>query len=871
MPIFNDIELVRQELKRNMPLNELIALVDHKFTIDTGTKCDGIERVNDELYKKRCDLLSHKIDSDGTRDSTPSFTICPPKELWYCFGCGASGDRFEYISQRFNVDHYESIVMCAEIQGFDLNPYYKDMSIEEQARLNLYLENDGARDLAHNTLLMDDNARNYLLQRGITDESIDRYQIGYAPPLNDGKTIFDNIANCKTLQLHRKNQFNDAIVFPINNIDGHMRYFQSRPFNPLPGQKYICADDTHPLFEDYKIFGLDIARRMVSKHNGKMICVEGAPDTIACTQQGICACGLLGTVFNENTYELFSKYHINEIILLLDGDLPGRTKSFKIAEKYLEMNTNIVLKIATIDEELDPEEYINKNGKDKLINIIDNAKYAIQYLIDLKWNEAKTPTDKMNFMQSIKIYMDAVHDKISKSIMITDIAEKLCIDPIQVQDFYNASIADKSGILVTINGEATVLGQAIRDKDFVTELCTRFKEDDWYLIKHKYLFNILKKAEFTDIESLYTIAKNLNIDNIITRTWLQSLYDDSGNVTFCLKDMEDKLIRRRSIELLNKTKSNISDMSLDVSVMLEKHTVDIFNITHKSTNNKVFDAHTQVSDAMNIIQERMKNPGEIIGYSLGSNFRKTTLAMLGVQTKTLTIVAANQSVGKTLMCENWALHQAVDLGIGVLWFTLEMDKDRMTFRNLSILSNVPCTGLMTGNITQEQKHEIDMSAIKLDGSTLFLSERGHDLNEALAIARKYVIKDKVKIIYVDYIQLQYISDKRTDARHRELGMISKAWKQFSQDMDVAVIALSQLNKEALSTKTAEASQGAGSYEIAQDADVYVTLKDKSEEEISQRGIDHGNITLNLSKNRMGEREILIDIYADKPVYRMSEV
>ena len=101
-------------------------------------------------------------------------------------------------------------------------------------------------------------------------------------------------------------------------------------------------------------------------------------------------------------------------------------------------------------------------------------------------------------------------------------------------------------------------------------------------------YNVCYTKLLRDIESLYTIAKNLNIDNIITRTWLQSLYDDSGNVTFCLKDMEDKLIRRRSIELLNKTKSNISDMSLDVSVMLEKHTVDIFNITHKSTNNKVF-------------------------------------------------------------------------------------------------------------------------------------------------------------------------------------------------------------------------------------------------------------------------------------------
>ena len=89
-------------------------------------------------------------------------------------------------------------------------------------------------------------------------------------------------------------------------------------------------------------------------------------------------------------------------------------------------------------------------------------------------------------------------------------------------------------------------------------------------------------------------------------------------------------------------------------------------------------------------------------------------------------------------------------------------------------------------------------------------------------------------------------------------------------MDVAVVLISQLSKAALQAEVAEAEHGAGSYEIAQDADNYITLKEKSDDEINQRGIDHGNITLNVSKNRMGEKEILIDIYADRPVHRMME-
>jgi replicative DNA helicase len=233
-------------------------------------------------------------------------------------------------------------------------------------------------------------------------------------------------------------------------------------------------------------------------------------------------------------------------------------------------------------------------------------------------------------------------------------------------------------------------------------------------------------------------------------------------------------------------------------------------------------------------------------------------------------VAANQSVGKTQICQNFAMYQATELEIPILWFSLEMDKDRMTYRNLSILSGIDCTAIMTGNITPEQKQLLDICAIRLRQAQFYLSERGHDLSEAIAIARRYVQTKHVKVIYIDYAQLQYVTDKRTETRSRELGMISKAWKEFSQEMDVAIVLISQLGRQALEAETAEAEHGYGSYEIAQDSDNYLTLKDKSQEEIEQGGVEHGNKTLNISKNRMGEKTVLIDIYADGPNYRMVE-
>lgn len=868
---FDDIDLVRQTLKGAMDLAEFIQLADKRYTAETGLPTNPIEEVNDHLYKKQCDLDTHPQDEDGSRDSTASFTICPPKEMWYCFGCGAGGDRFEYISVRFNVEHIEAIKITAEIVGLDLTPFYAEVSPEDQIKESLFKENGEARRLAHEALLQSEAALAYLRGRGITDESIELFQLGFAPPADGRITLFSTIANSVALQLDRMDMFNNAILFPITDVFGRMRYFQSRPFKPLPGMKYIGGNDNHPLYDETdRIFGFNISRKMLYKNHGQIIGVEGAPDTIACIQSGLCACGFLGTVVNQLTFDLLGKYRVNELVLLLDGDKAGRDRSFKISEKYLTLQTNVRLKIASLPDGYDPDEYINKYGVAELRKIIDNAPYAIQFLIDSKWNDATTPTAKMSFISEIQKYMNAVSDKMVKHIMVYDIAAKTGLDPVQVEDYYMQSAAETSdGKLYAIDGEEILLGQALRDPDFISDLTMRFSDNDWYLSRHRYLFKILKQSQYIDIESIAMTAKNLNLGEIITEQWLKYLYDRIGNVEFSLHDVEDKLIRRKTIDVVDRTRMMANDISQDITISLDRATNDIYSMVHKKVDEQIFDTKRQVSDVMRLIHERMHNPNQIIGYEFGPGFKKLELATLGLQDKTLNVVAANQGVGKTTICENWAMHQVM-AGIPILWFTLEMDKDRMTFRNISILSGVPCTAIMTGNLTMEEKSKVDDAAIALENALYFLSERGHDLTEATAIARRYVNKYGIKIVYVDYAQLQYVSDRKVDQRYRELGMISKGWKEFAQQENVCVVLISQLSKEALKAETAEAEHGAGSYEIAQDADTYITLKEKDNKEIEQRGIDHGNITMNLSKNRMGQDEILFDVFADRPTLRMSE-
>ena len=871
---FNDIDIVRQDIKLRMPLDQFIALADARYTRETGIRCNPIEMVHEQLFKKCCDLDEHPIDqNDGTKDSTASFTICPQKELFYCFGCGASGDRFEYISKRFHVDHMESIMISADIEDIDLTPYLTELTTEEKIKIELFKQNEDARNLAHNALYDNDKALDYLHSRGMTDDSIELFNIGYAPKLADGKTIFEELPSCESLQLNRKDMFNDAILFPVTDVNGRMRYFQSRPFNPITGMKYIGGKDTHPLFDETdRIFGFDIAKRDLARNGGKLVGVEGAPDTIACVQQGITTCGFLGTVMNQNTFDLLDKYRVTELILLLDGDKAGRTKTFKNSEKYLTLNTNVRLKVAQLPDPYDPEEFINTFGPEKLHEILGNAVYAVQYLIDTKWNDAKTPTQKAEFIYSVQNYMNAISDDVMKRLMVQYIADRVGMDVVQIEDYYmQSAVKDSSGAkLYSPDGEEILLGEAMRNPDFVPELTMRFKDDDWYLLKHRHLFRMLKSSEFSDIESLYTIAKNMNIDNIVSYEWLNKLHNMHGNVEFSLQDVEDKLIRRRALDILDKTRIKLSDMESDSMLTIDQSTTNMYNTVHQKSSERIYDAISQVDDIMQIIHQRMANPQSLIGISFGVGFKKLDAYTLGLQEQTLNVVAANQSVGKTQICQNFAMYQAIELNHPILWFSLEMDKNRMTFRNLSILSGIECQSIMTGSITMEQKQVIDQCAIRLRQSPFYLSERGHDLSEAVAIARRYVQAKHVKTIYVDYEQLQYVTDRRTETRSRELGVISKTWKEFSQEMNISVVLISQLGRQALDADTAEAEHGYGSYETAQDADNYITLKDKSKEEIEQGGVEHGNKTLNISKNRMGEKSVLIDIYADGPTYRMQE-
>jgi len=877
-----DIQGLRDQLCSFMPLNRFIEAVDKSAMI----------RVSDELYKKRCNMDIHPTGDDGEKDTTPSFTVQPQKGFYYCFGCGASGDHIQYVEEVKKVSHIEAMFIAADIMGFDLQPYMAELTEEEKYENELYANNGMAREFAHQKLFSNPQAMDYMLGRGFTIDTLMEYKIGYADRMNMGRvTTWDGcIAQFKN-ELHlvetrstAKKQFDNAILFPVTTPWGAMRYFQSRPFEAATkGQRYIGADDDHPLYsKEDRFFGFDIMRRKLHNYNNQAVVVEGAPDTMKVSQAGFPTFGALGTTINKRTYDMCDKYRIHTLILLFDGDSAGRIRTKKIARDYLKFETDVRLKIALLPMGYDPDDYIGQHGFDAIKEVLDSSVYVTQYLIDIlyeemsdRYTELNKQTMNIDFMWDAQELINAVNDPFMKKIMIQHVASKIGISTDEVEDYYLAVACTNDISLASPEGEEIVLGEMLRDEDFCLDMSQQFDPQDWYLSRHRNLFDILQKYGHKDVLELRTIIKNLSMDQILTDEWIKELLDKHGDVEFFVDDIEDKLIRRAAKQQINMMEMSLNDLTKDPRMTLDQGITDIYSTVYKNNIDRESDDGLKLAqDWMEKFYDKVQNPVEFVGVHLGPKFYGMSKALLGLDDATLTVVAGNQTVGKTVTCQNWAEYISITAPEteleDSLWLSLEMTKEQCTTRFMSMLSGVESEKLRTGHVDQEELRSVEGAAALLAQSKLHIADQGHDLSKALSIARRHIMKYKAKVIFIDYVQLQMISGTKKQ-RYQELGLISKAWKQLANEFKVAVVLVSQLSKQALIEDDARAEHGAGSYEIAQDADNYITLKRRTEDEINEGTLPVvGNIKGLIDKNRHGERDIPFSLYLDGPTQRIGE-
>ena len=320
-------------------------------------------------------------------ERTPSFSVNLRDKLYYCFGCEAGGDVFRFVQEKEGLGFPEAVEALAERYGVELQRDTEDPRAEEarkrRARLGELLERT-AQFFA--TYLWESaeaaKARAYLQTRGLSDEVLRAFGVGYAPSAWDqvltrgqraGFTVAE-LAGAGLVQRGRQgghyDRFRARITFPVRDTRGRMQGFGARALRPDSKPKYLNSPEGELYRKGRTLYGIDRARGAIAKR-GRAVVVEGYTDVLAAHQGGIEeAVAVMGTAITPEQLQQLSP-HADRIVLAMDADRAGQDAMLRVLE--LARQKDIRLQIAPMPKAKDPADLLSEGGNDRFRALLDDA------------------------------------------------------------------------------------------------------------------------------------------------------------------------------------------------------------------------------------------------------------------------------------------------------------------------------------------------------------------------------------------------------------------------------------------------------------------------------------------------------------------
>ena len=370
-------------------------------------------------------------------DHSPSMSVSEEKQIYTCFSCGASGNVFKFIQDYDSVPFLEAVKKCADISGIKFSYGKKKEYNKHQDLLDIY---SFASKLYQNNLYssLGKNAREYLKSRRLDDEIIKEFQIGLS--LNEPSVLSDALKkkyNDKILlrsglvsegEYNLYDTYRNRIMFPLYDLTGNIVGYNGRIYdNNDSTNKYINSRETDIFKKGELLFNYHRAKENTRNYKFVII-VEGQIDAIRCYQAGYKnVVASLGTAITKQHAMLLRKLS-NNIVLCFDGDKAGEKATNSAIDELSKLG--IEPKIVRLPNNMDPDEYILKNGKDSFDEIINNPLNIMEYkekLLkrDINLNNTKELADYTNTM--IK-EISKIEDEVLKEISINKLASETNLD-----------------------------------------------------------------------------------------------------------------------------------------------------------------------------------------------------------------------------------------------------------------------------------------------------------------------------------------------------------------------------------------------------------------------------------------------------------
>ena len=315
-------------------------------------------------FKARCPFHNEK---------TPSFFVSPARQSFYCFGCGAKGDVFTFIEEVEGLDFRGALKLLAEKAGVEIEYHGSESKTEKDKILNALEE---ATKFFEKELAENGAARHYIAGRGISEETIKDWRIGYAPA--EWRSLYDHLKNLghskeiifkaglvKTSDGNATKEpydvFRDRIMFPLADSNGSIIAFSGRALAKETEPKYLNSPDTILFTKSEILYGLDKAKDQIRKQDYAVL-VEGQIDLVLSHQSGIKnSVASSGTAITGAHLERLKRFS-SRIIMAFDGDSAGE----KAVEKAsgLGISLGLEVKVANLPEGLDPAEVVRQNPEE---------------------------------------------------------------------------------------------------------------------------------------------------------------------------------------------------------------------------------------------------------------------------------------------------------------------------------------------------------------------------------------------------------------------------------------------------------------------------------------------------------------------------
>ncbi|MDA8206559.1 MAG: replicative DNA helicase [Thermaerobacter sp.] len=379
------------------------------------------------------------------------------------------------------------------------------------------------------------------------------------------------------------------------------------------------------------------------------------------------------------------------------------------------------------------------------------------------------------------------------------------------------------------DAELSVIGALLIHADAVSRAMEILSPDDFYLDVHRLIFEtaaaLFNRAQPVDVVSVgEELRQQDKLDRIGGLPYLMelaSLVPTAAHVDHYARLVKDTATLRRLIDTATRLVAESYKADRSPRELLDWAQQELFQLT-QSGQRDVIKLHDVLIETFNRLEQLYENKGKLVGVPTG--FHDLDRITAGLQRSDLIIVAARPSMGKTMLCLNLARHVAVHEKVPVAVFSLEMSREQLALRLLSAESELPAHRLRTGELDGEMWGQLSRALGHLSEAPIYIDDTpGISALELRAKARQLKVQHHIGLIIVDYMQL--MQGRRAENRQQEISEISRSLKALARELDVPVVALSQLSRavESRNDKRPMLSDLRESGAIEQDADIVAFL------------------------------------------------